>query len=395
MIKSVRIRNFKAIKDSGTIKLGWLTVFVGYNGTGKSSIIEAMEFFKNYATRNVTDALESWYDFDHILWQGVARKPNGIDPFYSSPMAISVTGQEPKGSAVSSWSAETKFSKLAANIGRYRAGMVVPQSEELTLTRIMKRHRKFSGPMFQQYGERTEELDIPHDASLFRVKPAPDLDKWMFLSLEPTAISKPTARKHFSETSLDRNGSNLAYYLRSFIEQDPEGYNAMIDTLAYIIPYATDLQPEETSDLINQTSFIRLVEAFENGENVKLPGWVLSGGTLRILSILTALRHPQPPSVLFIEELENGLDPRALGLLVEEIRYAIESRKTQVIATTHSPYLLDKLLLSHIITVERQPGQAPVFDRPADHKTLRDWSDKFAPGSLYTMGMLRNKGGAK
>jgi len=45
-ISSLRVRNFKAIKDSGTIKLGPLTAFVGYNGTGKSSLIEAAELFQ-------------------------------------------------------------------------------------------------------------------------------------------------------------------------------------------------------------------------------------------------------------------------------------------------------------------------------------------------------------
>jgi predicted ATPase len=395
MIKSVRIKNFKAIKDSGTIKLGWLTVFVGHNGTGKSSVIEALEFFKNHATRNVTEAVEPWYDFDHILWQGIERKPNLADPCFSSPMEIGLTGKEAKGSGVSAWSAETKFSKLAGNLGKYRAGAVVPQSEELTIARRLKRHRKIGGPMFQQYEDRTEALDIPPDASLFRVKPAPDLNKWLFLSLEPSRISAPQSRKHAPEAGLDRTGGNLAQYLRSFIEQDPDGYKAMIAALGYIIPYAVDVQPEETSDLINQMSFIRLVEDFENGGHVKLPGWVLSGGTLRILSILTALRHPQPPSVLFIEELENGLDPRALGFIVEEIRYAVESQQTQVIATTHSPYLLDKLLLSHVVTVDRIPGQPPVFSRAADHENLRAWSEKFAPGSLYTMGMFRNEGGRK
>jgi len=317
MIKSVRIRNFKAVKDSGTLKLGWLTVFVGHNGTGKSSVIEALEFFKNHATKNITEAVDPWFDFDHILWQGTDRKPNLADPCFSSPMGISVTGREAKGSGVTTWSAETKFSKLAGNLGKYRAGTVVPQSEQLNIAGRLKRHRKIGGPIFQEYGGHTEALEIPAEFSLFRVKPAPDLRKWLFLSLEPSRIAGPQARKHTTESTLDRSGGNLSRYLRSFMELDQDGYNAMIEALGYIVPYAVDVQPEETSDLINQMSFIRLVESFENGENIKLPGWVLSGGTLRVLSILTALRHPDPPSVLFIEEIENGLELLGICFLRE------------------------------------------------------------------------------
>ncbi|MEI8341240.1 MAG: hypothetical protein WCH43_06845 [Verrucomicrobiota bacterium] len=63
----------------------------------------------------------------------------------------------------------------------------------------------------------------------------------------------------------------------------------------------------------------------------------------------------------------------------------------QVILTTHSPYLLDKLSLDHIVTVERPGGGPPVFRRPAEEEELRKWAEKFAPGSLYSMGMLRSK----
>lgn len=393
MIKSIRIKHFKAVKDSGTIKLGPLTVFVGHNGTGKSSIIEALEFFKNYAARDLTSALEPWFEFDHVLWQGAERKPSLGEPFFTLPMEISLTGKESKKSGISTWSAETKFSKLSSKLGKYPAGMMVPQSEQLTLTKQLKRHRKFGGPMFQVYNDKTEALDIPADASLFKVKPAPDLNKWLFLNLDPLNIAAPRPSRQNFNTALERTGGNLSQYLTSFIEQDREGYDAMIEALGYILPYTVDVQPEVTRDLINQMSFIRLVETFKDGGHVKLPGWVLSGGTLRILTILTALRHPSPPSVLFIEELENGLDPRALGFLVDEIKYAIEAETTQVIATTHSPYFLDKLSIDHIVTVDRQRNQPPTFAKASDSKELRDWSERFAPGSLYTMGKFRGNGG--
>jgi len=45
-LSSVVIRNFKAIRDSGHLDLGWLTVFIGNNGSGKSSAVEALETVK-------------------------------------------------------------------------------------------------------------------------------------------------------------------------------------------------------------------------------------------------------------------------------------------------------------------------------------------------------------
>jgi predicted ATP-dependent endonuclease of OLD family len=75
-----------------------------------------------------------------------------------------------------------------------------------------------------------------------------------------------------------------------------------------------------------------------------------------------------------------------MHLLVEEIRAAITARTTQVIVTTHSPYLLDLLDLSHIIVTERINGE-PTFVRPAEDN-LQEWAKSFSPGRLYTMGRL-------
>jgi predicted ATPase len=146
-----------------------------------------------------------------------------------------------------------------------------------------------------------------------------------------------------------------------------------------------------TKDMVERRSLIQMTERFGSGRSAILPGWVLSGGTLRLLALLAALRHPDGPSVLFIEELENGLDPRAIGFVIEEIRSAVTAGDRQVIMTTHSPYLLDKLALQHIVTVERPDGGPPVFRRPTAEAELRQWATKFSPGSLYSMGMLRSK----
>ena len=39
MLNAIRVRNFKAVGDSGLLKLGPLTAFIGNNGVGKSSLI--------------------------------------------------------------------------------------------------------------------------------------------------------------------------------------------------------------------------------------------------------------------------------------------------------------------------------------------------------------------
>ena len=115
---------------------------------------------------------------------------------------------------------------------------------------------------------------------------------------------------------------------------------------------------------------------------------MLSSGTLRVLALLAILRHPMTPPLVVVEEIENGLDPRSIHLLVEEIRTAVLAGITQVVITTHSPYLLDLLKLDQLVLVARNEKGEPKFHRPASDASLKEWSREFAPGRLYTMGSI-------
>ena len=205
--------------------------------------------------------------------------------------------------------------------------------------------------------------------------------RWQFLALEPGRMGAPSRQQRSGgPPMLNRDGSNLGQYLLSLREASVEVFNDLLDVLRFVLPYCRDVQMSITQE-IERLVYLEMTE-----ENFKIPGWLLSTGTLRILALLACLRHPDPPPLLVVEEIENGLDPRTIHLLVEEFRAAIAAEKTQIVITTHSPYLLDLLDLSHIIVVERVEDE-PVFTRP-DKEKLREWSKSFSPGKLYTMGRL-------
>lgn len=69
----------------------------------------------------------------------------------------------------------------------------------------------------------------------------------------------------------------------------------------------------------------------------------MSDGTLRFLAILTALLTRPTGSLLVIEEIDNGLHPSRAQLLLNMLRAVGESRKVDVLATTHNPALLDAM----------------------------------------------------
>src|SRR2546423_1633107 len=69
MIKSVEIKNFKAI-EKVKVKLTPLTAFIGYNGTGKSSMLEALETFQSIVANGLDKAMQPWKLFEHVHYKG-------------------------------------------------------------------------------------------------------------------------------------------------------------------------------------------------------------------------------------------------------------------------------------------------------------------------------------
>ncbi len=52
-IQSVRIENFKSIKDSGTVELKPINVLIGANGVGKSNFISFFKFLNKLYNREL------------------------------------------------------------------------------------------------------------------------------------------------------------------------------------------------------------------------------------------------------------------------------------------------------------------------------------------------------
>ncbi len=358
-LNSIRIKNFKAIRDSKAIKLSPLTVLIGNNGSGKSSVIEALEMLQSIALHGFDQPIEEWHGFEHIWNQAASHEltPRIRDQKrLPNPMVLGIDG----------------------NFQEKKVKLELDMSLEPTKNRMAIRYKSNIGSPGLTGGT------FPNDTydALF--------DKMQFLKLQPYSMFEPVPQKRTpGKIKLAKNGSNIAEYLQSIWDKDVMAFDGIIDTLKYVLPYADDLKPNITTELERKIYLL----LSEKGIPVNLPGWLLSTGTVRILALLSVLRHPEPSPLIVIEEIENGLDPRTIHLLVEEIRSFVQEGAGQVLITTHSPYLLDLLPLSSIITVERNAQGAPVFKRPSDEGDLKKWSKDFTPGRLYTMGTLtgRNK----
>jgi hypothetical protein len=280
--------------------------------------------------------------------------------------------------------------KMEISLGREGKELFISKEEvsvgkSFKLIRDAFGHVKVTGRTPSEFGRIKLQNDIHISDGVSIIGDIPYLDKitsdWQFLYLDPVAMGEPAPQyRTGGKVDLLEDGANIAEYLKDIRDTDQSAFQGIVETLQYVLPYVKDLQPKLISAL-DRNFILQVTES-----DFEVAGWLLSTGTLRFLGILALLRHPKPPSLILVEELENGLDPRTLNLVIDEIRNALEAGKTQIIATTHSPYLLDLLHLSQIVLVERLDGQ-PTFIRP-DEEYLQEWSKKFSPGQLYTMDIL-------
>jgi predicted ATPase len=386
-LQSIRVCNFKAIRDSGTVALTPLTAFIGNNGVGKSSLVEALETLQTIATDGLNAAMQAWHGFEYI-WNCAA-------PHLAEPPALLAPNPM-------SWEIEGTIRDHRAANGRtrsFQASTYITKNDSTGNLLFEREKWEERGSDESQSRSVIRTLDGVTDTPAMdgrplRLRVAPDesvlsaeplVSAWQFLRLDPHVMMDPKPlRRTAGAFPLAKDGSNIAEYLLRFPqgERGDAALRGIVETLQAILPYAADLAPQRTSEL-EQSAYLQLTE-----RGFRLPGWLLSTGTLRLVALLALFRHPEPPPVIVIEEIENGLDPRTIGLIVEEIRELVRSGRSQVILTTHSPYLLDLLPLESLVLVQRADDQ-PVFVRPADDESVRRWSKEFAPGRLYTMGRMR------
>jgi len=383
MIDKISIKNFKAIQ-AATIKLSDISVFVGNNGSGKSSVIEALQTLQNVLLHGLSTGFnERWFGLEHIRNTSANAKGSG-KKLFENDIEIEIQG------------------KIESEKYIYRVCFNTNRSGDLYLitheSLIQGKTELFKSEVIDEKGvtefflnnepiptSRIANNLVLFDKNLisqlpFALKFNDYISTWQFLSLEPERMYFPV-RRDYSATSvrMKSTGENLADVF-SRMQDNPTISDIILDKMRYVLPDLDKVGREEIS--IQKQIYLFLQE---HNNKRRLPSWLFSSGTLRILAILAILNSETPPPVVFIEEIENGIDPRTLNLLVEEMRGLLPEH--QFVTTTHSPYFLDLVALKHIIVAERSNGITDYY-RPDDDDRLNAWKTKFSAGNLYTMNKL-------
>jgi predicted ATPase len=202
---------------------------------------------------------------------------------------------------------------------------------------------------------------------------------WRFYSGFDVSSSAAMRRPVPSEPSptLAEDGSNLSAVLFSLVSEHPDAWGELETLLRAAVPGFLSLAVKPRGGPGTVMGIWR-----EQGLKDELTLADLSDGTLRFLCWATLCLSPNIPPLVCIDEPEIGLHPRVLPVLAGVLRLA--SARSQILVATHSPYFLSQFQLDEIAVMKKEDGKA-VFKRPATSESLRQEIEELGSESLALM----------
>ena len=376
MITSLRLVNFKNFADE-TLRVGPFTVIVGANASGKSNIRDAFRFLhgigRGYTLADILGGKGGQRE-----WEGIRGAPNEIARLRKT---------YPHGS--SSFMVQLKLTLLEETTTYFievgfnsASGFVVLREELETESATIYRtvtsadYEGVIDPRREQYhwvwranppiAGRPIGGMSPFRPVLTQVFPdgllgdlLGTLENMRFLELSPERMREPSVP---GATILGDSGQNLPSVLES-VCADFRRKTPLISLLQELTPMdVSDFEfPRDPSGRVH----LRIVE--QDGRSISAHS--ASDGTLRFLAVLAALLSPNPASTYFFEEIDNGIHPARLHLLIDQIERQTAKNGVQVITTTHSPDMLNFIndtTFENMSVVSRLEESDDAIIRPVD-----------------------------
>jgi len=174
-------------------------------------------------------------------------------------------------------------------------------------------------------------------------------------------------------------GANLARQVARLNDEYPLQSQ---DWLAHVRTALPDVRKID-SVLREEDKHRYVVIEYENG--VRVPSWMLSEGTLRLLALTIFAYLPDPaPGVYLIEEPENGVHPTAL----ETIYHPLSSvPNAQVLFPSPHPVLLSMARPEQILCFSKTAEGTRIV-RGNEHPALQEWRGEVSLGTLAASGIL-------
>jgi predicted ATPase len=207
-------------------------------------------------------------------------------------------------------------------------------------------------------------------------------------SFDAKSIARPVEIN--TKPELSQDGFGLANVLDDLSDQEPERWEALNRELNRWLPEFDHITFERPS---NSTKMFQLRTALGHH---KYSASDLSQGTLFAVALLTLAYLKDPPAIVCFEEPDHGIHPRLLQN-IRDAMYRLAYPKefggnrepVQVIATTHSPYLLD-LYKEHPeeIVIAHKDEQGAHFELLSEKPHIAEILEGAPLGDIWFSGVL-------
>lgn len=382
LIKTIELHNLLSFgPDTPELEMRPLNVLIGPNGSGKSNFIEAIGLLQA-TPRDLAAPIREGGGIGDWIWRGEPK---------STSAKVEVVVENRKGSQAL----------------RYRLGFAERgQRFELTEEQIENKSSMGSHDKpyiyFERRGAHTvlnyrdekqrqlrpEEVDAEQSILAQRKDPDhyPELTylgeafarmrlyrEWTFGRYTPPRLPQ---KADLPNDFLGEDGKNMGLVLNR-LKRETRAKAQILEALRKLYEGVSDF------DTIIEGGTVQVF--FQEGD-ISVPATRLSDGTLRYLSLLAILCHPQPPPLVCIEEPALGLHPDILPTVAELLREA--SERCQLVVTTHSDVLVDALTdePESVVVCEKHCGKTEM--RRLDKAALSDWLKDYCLGELWSKGEL-------
>ena len=379
-IESLRVSNYRALRQLELKDITPLTVFLGPNGSGKSTVFDVFAFLSECFGVGLRKAWDKRGRFKELRSRG-ADGPVVFEVRYrEKPQSTPITyhleiAEDSKGPFVErewlQWrrgrqtGRPFKFLDFRAGAGEVISGELPAEPDERIPEKLDSRELLSVNTLGQLARN-------PRVAALRRF-----ISGWYLSYL--SADNTRGVPESGPQERLSSSGDNLPNVIQYLKEGHEELLRKILITLTRRVPR---LEKVDADVMPDGRLLLQVKDApFERPVMAKF----VSDGTLKMLAYLPLLYDPSPPQLIGIEEPENQLHPRLLPELAEECRNAAAT--SQLMVTTHSPFFVNALRASEVWVLFRREDGYTRAKRASDMPGIPQFLNEGAQlGDLWMEG---------
>jgi predicted ATPase len=382
MLKKLTIKNFKAIENM-TIEFSPLTVLIGGNGCGKSTVLQALDFLRSVTFRDIPEYLrEKGWSIDDVK--------SKINDGQKKPIELITTFDFSKNSITkivewhliidfqdSKWSVRELISVNGKGLIAYRTMPGIFDGLTITNTPEPFKNIKLQSSSLKVIDDYLETVSLGKEEISLLKKFL--IDSSAFGILSPEKIR--AGNKYIDSTEqIGAGGETLSAFIHHMSPKEKEKLNEIVTSfIGHSFSVTTELTP------VNILLYID--EQYEK-DGVFVESTIhashISDGILRLIAFAAiAVSDNKSCGMILLDEIEDGINPYLTQKVIDLLHSIEQNQGRQVVVTTHSPIVLDYIEPDDIVFLWKDEAGASHCGKMFATDKMRHPLNVLSPGEIW------------